>query len=230
MKIELWSDYACPFCYIGERRLAKALAEIDGGEKVKVEFKSFELDPAASYEVVSSTLDRFAVKYGLSKDEAAERIDAISAMGRSEGIDFRYSSTRYTNTFDALRLTKYAQKHGKDEIVVKLFDAYFTQNLELSDHEVLKKIAVECGLDENETADVLTKGRYAEEVRADESEAMERGIHGVPYFLINGKYTASGAQPTETLKEAIEKILAEEKINSLNGMVCGADGCHSVTE
>ena len=230
MKIEVWSDYACPFCYIGERRLAKALSEIEGGDKVKVEFKSFELDSTASREVVSSTVDRFAVKYGLSKEEAAERIEAISAMGRGEGIDFRYASTRYTNTFDALRLTKYAQEQGKDEIIVKLFDAYFTQNLELSDHNVLKKIAAECGLDEKETVDVLANGNYAKEVRADEEEAMERGIHGVPYFLINGKYTASGAQPTEVLKEAIEKILAEEKINSLNGMVCGIDGCHSVAE
>lgn len=226
MKIELWSDYACPFCYIGEQRLAKALAEIDGGDKVQVEFKSFELDPTASGEVVSSTVDRFAVKYSLSKDEAAERIEVISRMGRSEGIDFRYASTRYTNTFDALRLTKYAQEKGKDEIIVKLFDAYFTKNLELSNHEVLKQIAAECDLDEKETADILAGNRYATEVRADEQEAMERGIHGVPYFLINGKYTASGAQPTDMLKEALEKILAEEAISSLNGMVCGADGCH----
>ena len=92
MKIELWSDYACPFCYIGEKRLEKALAEIDGGDKVEIEFKSFELDPYASREVVSSTVDRFAAKYYLSKEKAAERIEAISRMGRSEGIDFRYVS------------------------------------------------------------------------------------------------------------------------------------------
>ena len=102
---------------------------------------------------------------------------------------------------------------------------YFTQNLELSNHEVLKKIALECGLDEKETANILSSDRYAEAVRADEQEATERGIHGVPYFLVNGKYTASGAQPTEMLKEALKKILAEEKIDSLNGMVCGIDGC-----
>ena len=94
MKIELWSDYACPFCYIGEKRLEKALAEIDGGDKVEIEFKSFELDPYASREVVSSTVDRFAAKYHLSKEEAAARIEAISRMGWSEGIDFRYVSTR----------------------------------------------------------------------------------------------------------------------------------------
>lgn len=227
MKIELWSDYACPFCYIGEKRLEKALAEIDGGDKIAVEFKSFELDPYAGREVVSSTVDRFAIKYRLSKEDAAERIEAISRMGRSEGIDFRYASTRYTNTFDSLRLTKYAQERGKTEIITKLFAAYFTDNLELSDHEVLKQIAAECGLDRNEVEEVLDGDRFADAVRADEQEAMELGIHGVPYFLINGKYAVSGAQPTAMLKEAIEKILAEEKTmtESLDGMVCGADGC-----
>ena len=174
-------------------------------------------------------MDRFAAKYHLSKEEAAERIEAISRMGRSEGIDFRYVSTRYTNTFDSLRLTKYAQEKGKTEIITKLFDAYFTKNLELSDHEVLKRIAAECGLEKDEVASVLSSDRYADEVRADEQEAMERGIHGVPYFLINDKYTASGAQPTAMLKEAIEKVLAEEaSATALDGMVCGADGCHFV--
>ena len=122
MKIAIWSDYACPFCYIGEKRMEKALAEIPGGDKVEVEFKSFELDPTASGKVMSSTVDRFAMKYGLTKEGAAERIEAISAMGRGEGIDFRYASTRYTNTFDSLRLTKYAQEQDKPEIVEKLFD------------------------------------------------------------------------------------------------------------
>ena len=227
MKIELWSDYACPFCYIGEKRLEKALAEITDGDKIAVEFKSFELDPYADREVVSSTVERFAAKYHLSQEDAAERIEAISDMGRREGLDFRYASTRYTNTFDALRLTKYAQEQGKTEIITKLFDAYFTKNLELSNHEVLAQIATECGMDEGKVMAVLASDRYAAAVRADEQEAMERGIHGVPYFLINGKYTASGAQPTAMLKEAIEKILAEEKTvtESLDGMVCGPDGC-----
>ena len=218
MKIEIWSDYACPFCYIGEKRMEKALAEIPGGDKVEVEFKSFELDPTASGKVMSSTVDRFAMKYGLTKEGAAERIEAISAMGRGEGIDFRYASTRYTNTFDSLRLTKYAQEQDKPEIVEKLFDAYFTKNLELSDHAVLKEIAAECGLD-----------GYADEVRADEREAMERGIHAVPLFFIGGKYTASGAQPVEILKGAVEKAMEEENQTvsaaSLDGMVCGPNGC-----
>ena len=219
MKIEIWSDYACPFCYIGEKRLEKAIAGIPG---VEVIFKSFELDPNASREVISGTVDRFAEKYGLTLDEAADRIEQISRMGRAEGIDFRYAETRYTNTFDALRLTKFAQEKGHAEIIGKLFDAYFTKNLELADFDVLKKIAAECGLDTAEVDAVLNSDRYAAEVRADEMEAARLGVHGVPFFVIGGKYGLSGAQPVEIIRQAVEDYRAE---TSLDGMTCGADGC-----
>ena len=225
MKIEIWSDYACPFCYIGEKRLEKALAEVDN-DNIEIDFKSFELDPTASNEVVSDTVDRFAIKYGMSKEDAAHRIEQISMMGRREGIDFKYSSTRYTNTFDSLRLTKLAQERGHNEIITRLFDAYFTKNLELSNHHVLKKIAVESGLDENEVDELLKGDKYAAEVRNDEREAAMLGIHGVPYFVIGGKYGLSGAQPVEVLKQAINEALTDEAELSLNGMTCGPNGCH----
>ena len=220
MKIEVWSDYACPFCYIGEKKLQRALNEL--GKDIEVEFKSFELDPTANKEVISATDERFAQKYGLSLDESRKKIEQISLMGRREGIDFKYLTTRYTNTFDALRLTKFAHEKGHDEIITKLFDAYFTKNLELSDHKVLKKIAVECRLDENEVEEVLNSDKYAAEVREDEREAALIGIHGVPYFIIDGKYGLSGAQPVEILKNAINEALTEE---NFNGMTCGTDGC-----
>ena len=224
MKIEVWSDYACPFCYIGEKRLQRALDEV--GKEIEVEFKSFELDPEASKEVISTTDERFAQKYGLSLEDARKRIEQISLMGRREGIDFKYLTTRYTNTFDSLRLTKFAQEKGHNEIIIKLFDAYFTKNLELSDHEVLKKIAVECGLDGQEVEKVLTSDIYAKEVREDEREAALIGIHGVPYFIIGGKYGLSGAQPSEVLKQAINEALTDEAEEKFNGMTCGEDGCH----
>ena len=220
MKIEVWSDYACPFCYIGEKRLQRALNEL--GKDIEVEFKSFELDPTASKEVISATDERFAQKYSLSLDAARKKIEQISLMGRNEGIDFKYLTTRYTNTFDALRLTKFAQEKGHNEIIIKLFDAYFTKNLELSDHKVLKKIAVECGLDGEEVENVLNSDRYAAEVREDEREAALIGIHSVPYFIIGGKYGLSCAQPVEILKQAINEALIDE---NLNGMTCGANGC-----
>lgn len=225
MKIEVWSDYACPFCYIGEKRLARAIAEV-GDKNISVEFKSFELDPEASRNVESSTPERFAAKYGLSLPAAQERIEQISLTGRREGIDFRYATTRYTNTFDALRLTKLAQERRHDEIVTKLFDAYFTKNLELSDFAVLKKIAAECGLNAAEVDDVLNGDRYAEDVRTDELIAARLGIHGVPYFVVGGKYGLSGAQPVDVLKQAITDALTDEAAEKFNGMTCGAEGCH----
>ena len=229
MKIEVWSDYACPFCYIGERRLNKAIEQLSAQNDITVEFKSFELDPYASREVESATIDRFAVKYGLSKKDAAQRVESISAMGRGEGIDFRYADTLYTNTFDALRVTKLAQERGHDEIVEKFFDAYFTQNLKLSDPAVIKKIAVECGLDAAEVDDVLNTDKYADAVRNDEKQAAEYAIHSVPYFVINRKYALSGAQSTEVMRDALKEILDEERdqksFEKLDGMSCGPDGC-----
>ena len=224
MKIEVWSDYACPFCYIGEKRLQRALDEI-GDKNISVEFKSFELDPAASREVESSTAERFALKYGLTLEAATERIEQISRMGRDEGIDFKYLTTRYTNTFDALRLTKFAQSKGHDEIITEFFDAYFTKNLELSDHAVLKKIAAKCELDGKDVEEILNGNRYAEYVRADEMQAARLEIHGVPYFVVGGKYGLSGAQPVEILKQAITEALAEDAEEIFGGMTCGADGC-----
>lgn len=223
MKIQIWSDYACPFCYIGEKRLEKALAEVKENIEIEIEFKSFELDPTADKKVTSSTVERFAKKYGMTAEDAANRIEQISFMGRREGIDFKYATTRYTNTFDALRLTKLAQKYGRTEIIAKLFDAYFTKNLELSDFKVLKKIAAECNLDEVEVDELLNGDKFAAEVRADENEAALLGIHGVPYFVIADKYGLSGAQPVEVLKETINDALITKKFD---GMTCGADGCN----
>ena len=221
MTIEIWSDYACPFCYIGEAHLSKALSELDD-KNISVEFKSFELDPEADIKVVSSTAERFAEKYGMSLTAATERIEEISRMGRDAGLDFKYLTTRYTNTFDAHRLAKFAQSKGHNEIIIKLFDAYFTKNLELANFDVLKKIAVECGLDGNEVDNILNSDRYAEDVRADEFLAARLGIHAVPYFVIGGKYGLSGAQPVEILKQAIEDASSTE---NFGGMTCGVDGC-----
>jgi len=231
MKIELWSDYACPYCYIGEARLWKVLAELEDSDRIEVEYKSFELDPTASREVVSDTATRFAHKYGLSLEGAKAKIEQISQMGRAEGLEFNYLDTRYTNTFDSLRLAKYAFEQGHPEMNRVLFDAYFTRNLELADHEVLVQLAVENGMDEEETRAFLKSDKYAKEVRADEDEAMRLGVHGVPYFLINGQYAAPGAVPAEMLKGALEKLLAEEKAAEapeelFAGAACGPDGCH----
>ena len=228
MKIEIWSDYVCPYCYIGERQLEKALEGFSDKENVEISYKSFELDPTSSYEVTTNTKDRVARKYGYTSEQAQQMIDNVTKYAKSVGLEYHYDTARYTNSFDAHRIAKYAETKGKGlEMSERLFHAYFTENKEMSDHKALKDIAVEIGLDELEVEDVLKNKKFAEEVRNDEYEASRLGIHAVPFFLINGKYSLSGAQPPEAFENIFEKVLKEEKIetDNLGGMVCGIDGC-----
>ena len=228
MKIEIWSDYTCPYCYIGERQLEKALESFLGEESIDIRYKAFELDPSASYKVTSTTKDRVAKKYGYTSEQAQQMIDNVTKYAKSVGLDYNYATVRYTNTFDAHRIAKYAETKGKGlEMSEKLFHAYFTENKEMSDHKVLTDIAVELGLDKLEVEDVLKNNKFSEDVRNDEYEASRFGIHAVPFFLIKGKYSLSGAQPPEAFEKIIEKVLQEEKIEAYNleGMICNSNGC-----
>ena len=228
MKITYWSDYACPFCYIGETHLKQALSQL-GLENTEVEMLAFELNPDAPKVYSGTTLDRFAKKYGLTREMAAQRIESISQMGRAAGLDFRYAETRSTNTFDAHRLTKLARKLGgqalADRVSERLYRAYFTETLELADHAVLRRIAVEEGMDEQAVAVLLEGGDFGMEVRLDEREAERYGVTGVPYFLI-GRYAVPGAMGVEQMKEVLQKALREETDRPEQaGMTCGPDGC-----
>ena len=226
MKIVYWSDYACPYCYIGEVRMKKALSEL--GITADLKMKAFRLDPYAGQHAESDTVTRFAKKYMLSNEQAAANIEHISQLGKAEGLDFKYATTLFTNTMDAHRLTKLAQSKSAelaDAVSEKLYKAYFTDNLELADRELLTKIGTECGLDETEITEMLESDRYEDDVRLDEREAARYGIHGVPYFVINGKLAISGAEATDTLKIALAKAAKEGAVEPAQGMTCGPDGC-----
>ena len=148
-------------------------------------------------------------------------------MGHEAGLDFRYAETRYTNTFDAHRLTKLAQEKGGNlaqRLSERLYHAYFAGELELADHAVLTKIAVEEGLNEDEVRAVLDSDRYADDVRLDEREAQRCGVTGVPFFLL-GRYGVPGAMSVENMKSALQKAMAEEQAAPARGMTCGPDGC-----
>ena len=230
MNITYWSDYACPYCYIGETRLKKAIAQMSDPEDFSLEMKSFELDPDAPAVCEGDTVTRFAKKYRISPMLAAHQIERISQMGRDEGLAFQYALSRSTNTMDAHRLTKLAVSKGDpdltDRLIERLFDAYFGQNLELADHDTLRKIAEECGLDPSEVDDVLSSDRFRRDVLEDEAEAERRGIRGVPFFVIDGKYEISGAQSVPAMRSALLRALAEtEAPSDPAGMVCGPDGC-----
>ncbi|MBD5183695.1 MAG: DsbA family oxidoreductase [Bacteroidales bacterium] len=233
--LTIWSDFACPYCYIGETRLQNAIEELGLKDDVQVDFRAFELDPTASKEVVSSTPERFAKKYRLSLEGAKEQIEQISQLGRELGIDFNYATTQYSNTRDAHRLMKLAEDKYDRATVGRLnealFKAYFVENLILANHDVLLAKAVESGLKEDEVKDVLNSDKYDDEVRFDEREAMMRGVHGVPYIVFNGDFAVPGAMTTEGFKSALQRELkkqgmnAEIKSDGERPHQCGPDGC-----
>lgn len=233
--LTIWSDFACPYCYIGERRLQNAIEELGIKNDVQIDFRAYELDPDASKEVVSTTPERFAKKYRLSLEGAKEQIEQISSLGRELGIDFRYATTRYTNTRDAHRLMKLAEaKYDRDTVGrlnEALFKAYFVENLVLADYEVLLSKAVAAGLKEEDVKDVLDSDKYDDEVRFDEREAMMRGVRGVPYIVFNGDFAVPGAMSTDGFKSALQRELkkqgmdAEIKTKGERPHQCGPDGC-----
>lgn len=168
MKITYWSDYACPYCYIGETRVKKAMNKLGLENIVSFEMKAFQLDPYAPVQSVGPTQKRFAQKYGISYGQAGQRIKQISALGRQEGLSFNYLSTLFTNTMDAHRLTKLVQETGSKEQVEELksalFQAYFADNKELADHEVLLAAAVQVGFDQETVETFLEGERFKQQV------------------------------------------------------------------
>lgn len=232
MNITIWSDFACPYCYIGETRLEKAIDELGLKDRVKIDYRAFELDPTASKEVIGPTSERFAMKYRLSVPQAMQQIEQISSLGRELGIDFKYASTLYSNTFDAHRLMKLAENKYDYATVQKLnkllFDAYFTKNLVLADHAVLESVAKEAEMDEKEVKEVLESDKYADDVRFDEREAQMRGVHGVPYIVFNGGFAVPGALTEDGFKSALRRELKKQE-EATKGTehphACGPEGC-----
>lgn len=212
MKIEVWSDFVCPFCYIGKRRLEEALNQFLHKDQVEIEFKSFELDQNAPENSGKSIHEVLATKYGMSVEEAKNANAGVGQQAASVGLTFNFDNMKPTNTFDAHRLAKFAKSHDKErEMTEKLLYGYFTESKHLGDYEVLADIAEAVGLDRTETLKVLNdKNTYANDVRIDEGIAQQYGISGVPYFVINQKYAISGAQPTETFLGALQQVWKEE--------------------
>ncbi|MDE7159280.1 MAG: DsbA family oxidoreductase [Muribaculaceae bacterium] len=240
MTLTIWSDFACPYCYIGETRLNQAIEEMGMKDNVQIDYRAFELDPGAPKEVTTKTPERFAKKYGLSLEGAEEQIRQISELGREAGLDFRYATTQYSNTRDAHRLMKLAEARYDRDTVERLnealFKAYFTENLVLSDHKVLLDKATSVGMDEKEVREVLDSDKYDDEVRFDEREAGMRGVRGVPYIVFDGEFAVPGAMSTDGFKSALERVVKRQekaaesapKNAGERAHVCGPDGCRLV--
>ncbi|MBS4202015.1 DsbA family oxidoreductase [Bacillus sp. FJAT-49732] len=212
MKIEVWSDFVCPFCYIGKRRLEEALSKFPHRDKVEVAFRSFELDPNTPKEQNENIHEILAVKYGMSVDEAKRMNEGVGEQAKTVGLTFNFEHMVPTNTFDAHRLAHFAKLQGKDAALTEvLLKAYFTDSKKLSDKETLEDLAVTVGLEREQVMSVLNdENAFADDVRYDERTAQQIGVRGVPFFVINQKYAISGAQATETFLGALEKVWQEE--------------------
>lgn len=232
MKIEVWSDFVCPFCYIGKRRLEEALAQFPD-RHVDVVYKSFELDPHAERNTGRNMHEKLAAKYGRSIDEAREMTQNMTDQAKMVGLDFRFDTVVPTNTFDAHRVSQLANEKGVGKAFAeRFFKAVLTDGKDIGDHETISSLASEVGLDREEVSAVLEGTDYTEAVRKEEAEAQQIGVQGVPFFVINRKYAVSGAQPTEVFVQGLEKAFAEEDekpvfedLSSEDGAACTEDGC-----
>ncbi|MDQ0268480.1 DsbA family oxidoreductase [Cytobacillus purgationiresistens] len=212
MKIEVWSDFVCPFCYIGKSRLENALTNFPFKDQVEVEYKAFELQPGSPVYSGKGMNEVLAEKYGTTVEQAKQMNENIKQQASEAGLTFNFDEMKPTNTFDAHRLAKFAKEKGKEAAITeKLLYGYFTESKLISDHDVLADIAEEIGLDRKEVLDVLAdNNQYANDVRIDQALAQQYQITGVPFFIINQKYAISGAQPPETFASALKQVWEEE--------------------
>ena len=224
MKVEIWSDVVCPWCYIGKRRFEQALRGFAHAGEVEVVWRAFELDPAAPSSREGKYAERLAEKYGSSVPEAQQMIDTMTGAAAAEGLDFHFELARPGNTFDAHRLLHLAGQRGvQDAVKERLLRATFTEGEPVSDAETLVRLGAEAGLDADEARAVLADGRFAAEVRADERAAHELGITGVPFFVIDRRYGVSGAQPAALLQRALEQAWEDARPLTLVGAVSDGD-------
>lgn len=210
MKIEVWSDYVCPFCYIGKRRLEEAIKEAGLEGEAEVTFKAYELDPNASSTSTKSAVTALAEKYQMSLEEAKAMTENVQVHAESVGLTYDFDKMVTANTFHAHRLAKFAEAEGLgEEMTERLLHAYFVEGEQIGAYETLQKLAKEVGLSKEQTRDMLHSELYIEDVKKDVEEASQIGVRGVPFFVINRKYALSGAQPTETFVEALQKAKNE---------------------
>jgi predicted DsbA family dithiol-disulfide isomerase len=228
MHVEIWSDIACPWCYVGKRRFEAALAAFPHRDQVHVTWRSFELDPGAPAERAGSRDAHLAEKYGTSLEQARAMHDRMTETAAGEGLDFRFDIARSANTFDAHRVLHLAAERGvQDAVKERLLRAHFTEGELVSDHEVLARLAGEAGLDAGEVREVLATDAYADAVRDDERTAGSLGITAVPFFVVDRALGAAGAQPPEVLGGLLEQGWAARSPLAVvaDGDACGIDGC-----
>lgn len=233
MKIEIWSDIMCPFCYIGKRKLEKSLASLPNNEHIKIEWKSYQLNPDLKTDTTIGISDYLATHKGMSLDQAKQLNMQVTEMAAAEGLSYAMDKAVVANSFRAHMFAHYAKQNGKQlEAEELLFQSYFTDGKNIDDIEILKELAVKLGLDKDDMVTAFERGDLEDEVKMDIHEAKQIGVQGVPFFVYNRKYAISGAQPQELFEQTLTKALSEwtgnntiQMVSAQNAPSCGPEGC-----
>jgi predicted DsbA family dithiol-disulfide isomerase len=230
MKIEIWSDVMCPFCYIGKKNFEQALDQLPFKDEVEVEWKSFQLDPTLQAGETKTTAEYFREKKGFPEEQAKQMTAQVVQMGNASGIEFNFEKALITNTFPAHKILHLAKKHGKSsEMEEELFKAHFLNGENVGSKELLPSIAEKLGITKEEALQTLSSEEFDYDVNQDIVEGRNNGVTGVPYFILNGKYAVSGAQPAALFVEALTQTYNETvrpfKSAKGNDLSCDTDGC-----
>ncbi|MFE0356927.1 MULTISPECIES: DsbA family oxidoreductase [Streptomyces] len=233
MRVEIWSDIACPWCYVGKARFEKALAAFPHRDQVEVVHRSFELDPGRAKGDIQPVITMLTKKYGMSAAQAQAGEENLGAQAAAEGLAYRTEGRDHGNTFDMHRLLHLAKRHGRqDELIQILYRANFAEERSVfaEGDDRLVELAVEAGLDADEVRRVLADpSAYADDVRADEREAAQLGATGVPFFVLDRTYGVSGAQPAEVFTQALTQAWGDRSpltlLDTGDADACGPDGC-----
>jgi predicted DsbA family dithiol-disulfide isomerase len=231
MKVEIWSDVVCPFCYVGKRKFEKALGEFAHHGDVQIEWKSFQLTPDFVPVPGENIHASLAKKKGVPEAEGRRMNDYMTQVAKEVGLDYQFDKAIPANTFLAHQLIHFGAHQGKqDAMKERLFAAYYLEGQDLNSLDTLASLAAEIGLDAAAARQALEAGTYANEVRRDEYEAQQIGVRGVPFFVFEDKYAVSGAQPSEVFAEVLDKVWAEAHPKAqptmlADGPACGPDGC-----
>jgi len=208
MKVEMWMDFVCPYCYLGKAKFAKALENFSDKENIEIIYKSFELDPNASKVYHGSMSELLSKEYGMSMEEIQENNERLTAEAKVLGLVYNLEKTIPVNTLYAHKLLQYSKEIGKDaELVSVIFKAYFTDGKNISDIDTLAEISKEVGLEEEVVREILNSDKYTNRVKEEEKESQDVGVDVVPFFLINKRHVVAGEQSAETIRKALEKAL-----------------------
>jgi len=211
MKITIWSDFVCPFCFIGESHLDKALENFTHAKEVEIEYKSFLLMPDAQYVPGQNYAETFSNMKGVPLEQAEAMLKQVTDMAKNSGVEINYDKAKLTSTYDAHRVFQYAKEQGKgNEFFNRFYAAHFTEGEVLNDTETVVRLAEEVGLDGPQVRKVMESKEHTDQVTNDISEARSVGVQGVPFFVIDNKYAVSGAQPVDVFNQVLDKVWEEE--------------------